>query len=210
MASSLSYSEWVPSTTSKRTPTIGKPPLSNVNSATNSIPTDVVNSLPTSTPAATTPSKTDKINDLLDKMNAEQHYANAESMSNFEPISPPINIIKIDKKTNAANEPVQPLYGGRAAVYSSYKNVYNAPTELDGYYQSENSSKNSQHMDRYMEKLNYLIHLLEQQQKEQTGGSTEEFILYCLFGVFVIYIVDAFARYGKNTGISSVKPRYKR
>jgi hypothetical protein len=64
--------------------------------------------------------------------------------------------------------------------------------------------------DRTLEKLNYLIHLLEQQQKEPTNNLLEDFLLYCLFGVFVIFVVDAFARYGKNIGTSSAKLRYKR
>jgi hypothetical protein len=50
-----------------------------------------------------------------------------------------------------------------------------------------------------MEKLNYMIHLLEEQQKEPTQNIMEEFALYGLLGVFMIYIVDSFARVGKYT-----------
>jgi len=38
---------------------------------------------------------------------------------------------------------------------------------------------------------------LEQQQNEKTSNITEEFILYTMLGVFVIYVVDSFARSGK-------------
>jgi len=48
-----------------------------------------------------------------------------------------------------------------------------------------------------MEKMNYMIHLLEEQQIEPTKHITEEFILYTFLGIFVIYIVDSFARSGK-------------
>jgi hypothetical protein len=48
-----------------------------------------------------------------------------------------------------------------------------------------------------MEKLNYMIHLLEEQQKEPTQNIMEEFLLYGLLGVFMIYVVDSFARAGK-------------
>jgi pilus assembly protein CpaC len=37
----------------------------------------------------------------------------------------------------------------------------------------------------------------EEQQKEPTKHITEEFILYTFLGIFVIYIVDSFARVGK-------------
>lgn len=51
--------------------------------------------------------------------------------------------------------------------------------------------------DMLIEKLNYMIHLLEEQQEEKTGHVTEELILYSFLGVFVIFVVDSFARAGK-------------
>lgn len=51
--------------------------------------------------------------------------------------------------------------------------------------------------DKLMEKINYMIHLLEQQQNEKTSNITEEFVLYTFLGVFIIFIVDSFARSGK-------------
>uniref|UniRef100_A0A6C0LBH5 Uncharacterized protein n=1 Tax=viral metagenome TaxID=1070528 RepID=A0A6C0LBH5_9ZZZZ len=50
-----------------------------------------------------------------------------------------------------------------------------------------------------IEKLNYMIHLLEEQQDERTNNVTEEVILYCFLGVFIIFIVDSFARVSKYT-----------
>ena len=47
------------------------------------------------------------------------------------------------------------------------------------------------------EKLNYLIHLLEEQQDEKTQNVTEEVILYSFLGIFIIFVVDSFARVGK-------------
>jgi hypothetical protein len=51
--------------------------------------------------------------------------------------------------------------------------------------------------DQLLEKLNYMIHLLEEQQDEKTGHVMEELILYSFLGVFLIFIVDSFARAGK-------------
>ena len=51
--------------------------------------------------------------------------------------------------------------------------------------------------DLLMEKLNYMIKLLEEQQDERTGNVTEEVILYSFLGIFIIFIVDSFARVGK-------------
>lgn len=47
------------------------------------------------------------------------------------------------------------------------------------------------------EQLNYIIHLLEEQQNTKTSTTTEELILYTFLGVFTIYIVDSFTKTGK-------------
>jgi hypothetical protein len=48
-------------------------------------------------------------------------------------------------------------------------------------------------------KLNYMIHLLEEQKDERTNNVTEEVVLYSFLGIFIIFIVDSFARVGKYT-----------
>ena len=40
-------------------------------------------------------------------------------------------------------------------------------------------------------------YLLEEQQNEKTGHVTEEVILYSFLGVFIIFVLDSFARAGK-------------
>ena len=47
------------------------------------------------------------------------------------------------------------------------------------------------------QKLNYMIHLLEEQHDERTGHVFEELILYSFLGIFIIFVVDSFARAGK-------------
>ena len=53
--------------------------------------------------------------------------------------------------------------------------------------------------DDLMKKLNYMIHLLEENKDEKTNNVTEELILYMFLGVFVIFVVDSFAKAGKYT-----------
>jgi hypothetical protein len=48
-----------------------------------------------------------------------------------------------------------------------------------------------------MQKLNYITHILEDIQMEKTSNITEELILYSFLGVFVIFVVDSFAKAGK-------------
>lgn len=56
------------------------------------------------------------------------------------------------------------------------------------------SSNNNEEL---MERINYMIYLLEEQKNEKTGSVHEEMVLYSFLGVFVIFIVDSFARAGK-------------
>jgi hypothetical protein len=53
--------------------------------------------------------------------------------------------------------------------------------------------------DNLTEKMNYMIHLMEQQQYEKTDNVTEEFLLYTFLGIFIIFVADSFARVGKYT-----------
>jgi len=50
-----------------------------------------------------------------------------------------------------------------------------------------------------IEKLNYMINLLEEQQDQKTGSVTEEVVLYSFLGVFIIFVVDSFAKVSKYT-----------
>ena len=95
---------------------------------------------------------------------------------------------------SSSNEGFSSSYGQGSSygqTGSSYQRVYNTPVP---YFEPplppiENS--------KLMEKLNYMIHLLEEQQHENTKYIWEEFLLYGLLGVFMIYLVDSFARAGK-------------
>jgi hypothetical protein len=97
-------------------------------------------------------------------------------------------------------------------MLSNYNNIYNGnmtpisvPNHATPYYSkmgiSNAASSSSGSMGsidtKLLEKLNYMIHLLEEQQNEKTSNITEEFILYTFLGVFIIYIVDSFAKSGK-------------
>lgn len=51
--------------------------------------------------------------------------------------------------------------------------------------------------EELLEKLNYMIHLLEEQQDTKTGIVGEEIILYSFLGIFIIFVIDSFARAAK-------------
>jgi hypothetical protein len=77
---------------------------------------------------------------------------------------------------------------------SNYRSVYQPPKP---YYSNMGIGSPQLPDNKLLEKINYMIHLLEEQQNERTNNITEEFILYTLFGVFVIYVIDSFTKTGR-------------
>jgi len=62
-------------------------------------------------------------------------------------------------------------------------------------YLNQNSSEiPGQPKGELIEKLNYIIDLLEDQQDYKTNSIFEDLILYAFLGIFVIFIVDSFAK----------------
>jgi hypothetical protein len=62
---------------------------------------------------------------------------------------------------------------------------------------SDDMSPSGTNKDELLTKLNQIIYLLEEQQEEKTDNVMEELILYSFLGIFIIFIVDSFARAGK-------------
>lgn len=60
-----------------------------------------------------------------------------------------------------------------------------------------NANANDMTNQILLEKLNYMINLLEEKKDERTNNVTEEVILYSFLGIFMIFIVDSFSRVGK-------------
>ena len=68
---------------------------------------------------------------------------------------------------------------------------------LPSVFQASSAGDDIENKDIMMQKLDRIISLLEDQHDEKTGHVTEELVLYCFLGVFIIFIVDSFARAGK-------------
>jgi hypothetical protein len=106
--------------------------------------------------------------------------------SNPYQVSPP-NLTKNTSINYSAND-------SNLGKLSSYNTSYE-PTNIPFY--AKMGLGNGNPNDKLLEKINYMIHLLEEQQSEKTNNVMEEFVLYTFLGVFMIYIVDSFVRAGK-------------
>jgi hypothetical protein len=95
-------------------------------------------------------------------------------------------------------------YGDNKSNEEYYKKVipgYAPPKNpVNKLYYNMNHNIQQQHQpseDILLQKLNYMISLLEDKQDEKTNNVTEEVVLYSFLGIFIIFVVDSFARVGK-------------
>lgn len=154
-----------------------------------------------------------KVTDLLNKVTSTNISNDNSKLGDFNPPSAPvINVKKDYVLLNQGNS----TYGSdetKAPIYSNYKKSYEPSTipfpvpsqtnqnagSTPYYARMGLQGGNSLGDSKLLEKINYMIHLLEEQQAEKTNNITEEFILYTFLGVFIIFVVDSFARAGKYT-----------
>lgn len=127
---------------------------------------------------------------------AEEHV---DAPHNPLQIPPPVQRQNPGQSNFSANVP------DLGKMASNYNMIYQPTKTLQQNYgpasiSSGHGQIGSQTVDnKLMEKINYMIHMLEQQHNEKTSNITEEFVLYTFLGVFIIFIVDSFARSGKYT-----------
>lgn len=92
-------------------------------------------------------------------------------------------------------------YGDNKSAEEYYKRVipgFNpARNPINKLYHNVNHNVEAPSQDVLMQKINYMISLLEDQQDERTNNVTEEVILYSFLGIFIIFVVDSFAKVGK-------------
>jgi hypothetical protein len=82
----------------------------------------------------------------------------------------------------------------------NYTHKNNTNENNKNYYPSQQPTVVGESSNQVLiEKLNYMINLLEEQQDQKTNSVTEEVVLYSFLGVFIIFVVDSFARVGKYT-----------
>ena len=147
-----------------------------------------------------------RVQQLINSINIEN---DGQSLANFKPLdysSSSTSSTDVETSNYSSDKyiPIKPLYSMNneqqnnitSNPYSSYRDVYSGDI---GYTNTNVNRKENiaPSSEKLMEKINRMLHILEEQQYEPTKHITEEFILYTFLGVFVIYIVDSFSRAGK-------------
>jgi hypothetical protein len=130
--------------------------------------------------------------------------SDSNSLGDFKPLDPPVSVgvenTKINNPDSNLDEDID--------LHNLNKTHMNEVAKEEYYRQfMPATQQQQQHTQMYhppakdnaniMTKLNYMIHLLEEQKDERTNNVTEEVVLYSFLGVFVIFIVDSFVKVGK-------------
>lgn len=119
-------------------------------------------------------------NDTMDLQDLQDVYMNNEQVKRyFKNLVPNFQ--------SSESNPIQSS-GGNKSI--------NQPVSRQSQSNNSNMSDTNQVL---VDKLNYMINLLEEQQDERTNNVTEEVILYSFLGVFIIFVVDGFARVTRYT-----------
>ena len=150
--------------------------------------------------------KTEKVQTFLNGLEELENLESMDSNSNLEDFSesfnPPSNPSLTKKGTDLQEtyidsdispENFQNLNGDEARnkeYYNQFVPYYN---------QATNNANIHGSRDELMEKLNYIVQVLEETKDEKTENISEELVLYMFLGVFVIFVVDSFAKAGKYT-----------
>jgi hypothetical protein len=165
----------------------------------------------------------DKVNSVLQSIhNSPDHSDNSSELADFRPLPPPTSVgveqtklrESMENRDQEQDQDDQTQYQNQNTKQApddyykrfmpNYEKLYkNSPANMPYYTQQPQMQSQNQNYgvsgenSVLLEKLNYMIHLLEEQQDEKTGNVTEEVILYCFLGIFIIFIVDSFVRVGK-------------
>jgi hypothetical protein len=163
----------------------------------------------------TTDERTNKVTEIINQMTAVSIDNDGSKLADF---TPPPNPAIQQKKPVESNlgTPLQiPTSQDRASLQmqkqvdpftnstpsGNYQQVYspngtfmtNSPKP---YYASMGLGPGSTD-GKLLEKINYMIHMLENMETEKTANITEEFVLYSFTGIFIIFVLDSFLKTGK-------------
>ena len=143
-----------------------------------------------------------KVNSVLNAIH-NTSSADSNSLGDFKPLDPPVSVgvenTKINNPDSNLDEDIDlrdlnKTHMNEVAKEEYYKQFMPAvqqQQQQQPYYPPTKDNSN------IMTKLNYMIHLLEEQKDERTNNVTEEVVLYSFLGVFVIFIVDSLVKVGK-------------
>jgi hypothetical protein len=144
---------------------------------------------------------TEQMMNMTNHNNQNMYNVLGKSPLPNEENNPELNLELNNYNTNYGNDKEIEEYYKK--FIPNYNNQKIKSSKINPYYNNDNNKYNEyfnaniNDNNLLMQKLNYMINLLEEKQDEKTNNVTEEVVLYSFLGIFIIFIVDSFAKMGK-------------
>ena len=140
-------------------------------------------------------------NNMVDNNMVDDNDSDNE-MSNFQPTT---NIVEglnenmnMNENMNGNNNGnMNENISGNGTLESESDNLNNVSENYNHKIPYYTNMSNSNNNDEIIEKLDYMIHMLEENKYIESESVTEDILLYSFLGVFIIYVLDTFSRTGK-------------
>jgi hypothetical protein len=155
--------------------------------------------------------KSERVSSVLNTLRNNQFYEESNNdMGDFSPMEPPTSAgveqtkLRDSFTSESTGKPSQqenpnnyhiPVY--EAMTNSSINGFGTSSLQSSDIVQSNNDQGQQPEPETVVEKINYVITLLESQQDEKVSNVTEEVVLYFFLGIFIIFIVDSFVNVGR-------------
>ena len=114
---------------------------------------------------------------------------------------PPSQDSPSNSSTTYSNQPISPFQRS-VPTPTNYQQAY-IPPSASQTFMTQSAKPYYANMGigssdgKLMEKINYMIHMLENMESEKTANVMEEFVLYSFTGIFIIFVLDSFLKTGK-------------
>jgi len=164
--------------------------------------------------------RTNRVTEIINQMSAVSIDNDGSGLADF---TPPPNPAVQQKKPFDTNlgMPLQmppstdrsaertsynyPAYTNDDKPLGNYRDVYSGIQSVPStkpYYSMMGLSNGAEGFSnggdsKLLDKINYMIHMLENMEAEKTANITEEFVLYSFTGIFIIFVLDTFLKTGK-------------
>lgn len=114
----------------------------------------------------------------------------SDKLGDFQPL-PPVDPVQMIRPTNYSLPQQRYEKIDLQDKVNDYNETYYSSVPYSQMYNSNEKNKD------LLNKLNYIISLLEEQKDEKTNNVIEEVILYVFLGIFIIFVIDSFAKASK-------------
>jgi hypothetical protein len=166
--------------------------------------------------------RTNRVTEIINQMSAVAIENDGSGLADFVPppnpavqqkkpldtnLGMPLQMPPSMDRSNERTSYNYPAYTNDDKPLGNYREVYTAQQTIPStkpYYSMMGLSNGAEGFSNIgggdsnlLDKINYMIHMLENMEAEKTANITEEFVLYSFTGIFIIFVLDTFLKTGK-------------